>query len=126
MNRKALIWIISLIALATGAFGFRSCQRGAIESERERLALATARLSVFETLSDLADPEKYAARDSILAISETDSLELDAYVKSFEGDEGGLSEFWKAVRRHTDSLIELELTRRIPVDTTADSSPTSK
>ena len=115
LRKTPFIWLAVIIVVGGGIRAYQA-RIDALDTEiRERYALATAYLSVFNALhkpDSLEAPALISARDSILAFSGIDSVGLDAYVNSFEDRERGISLFWKAVRRRTDSLIELELALR--------------
>lgn len=115
LRKTPFIWLAALIVVGVGIRAYQA-RIDALDMEiRERYALATAHLSVFSALhkpDSLEAPALISARDSILTLLGIDSVGLDAYVNSFEDRERGISLFWKAVRRRTDSLIELELALR--------------
>ena len=115
LRKTPFIWLAIIIVMGGGIRAYQA-RIDALDTEiRERYALATAYLSVFNALhkpDSLEAPALISARDSILAFSGIDSVGLNAYVNSFEDRERGISLFWKAVRRRTDSLIELELALR--------------
>lgn len=119
LRKTPFIWLAIIIVVGGGIRAYQA-RIDALDTEiRERYALATAYLSVFNALhkpDSLEAPALISARDSILAFSGIDSVGLDAYVNSFEDRERGISLFWKAVRRRTDSLIELELASRDTLD----------
>jgi len=124
LKKSPFIWLAAIIIMAGGIRAYQA-RISALDTEiRERYALATARLSVFDALSkhdSLGTKLRIAMRDSILALSEIDSAKLDEYVNSFEDHERDISQFWKAVRRRTDSLVALELQARdtVQVDSSA-------
>lgn len=132
LRKTPFIWLAALVILAGGMRAYQA-RISSLDAEiRNRYALVTARLSVFDALSQhdsLQVTERIAARDSILTLSGIDSVELNAYVNSFETHAGGISQFWKAVRVWTDSFIALELQTRdttqidtVVSDSTSDSS----
>ena len=115
LKKTPFVWLAAIIIVAGGIRAYQARTSALDTAIRERYALATARLSVFDALltqDSLRAPELISDRDSILALSGIDSAGLDAYVNSFEDREGGISLFWKAARRIADSLIELEFASR--------------
>ena len=127
LRKTPFVWLAAIVIVVGGIRAYQARINALDTVIRERYALATARLSVFDALhkrDSLDAPELISARDSILALSGIDSVGLGAYVNSFEEREGGISLFWKAVRRRTDSLIELELALRdtTQLDSAADDS----
>ncbi len=105
LRKTPFVWLAAIIIVVVVARAYQARISNRDTEIREKYALATARLGVFDALREhdsLETTTLVGARDSILALSGINSVGLEKYVSSFEDRERGISLFWKAVRRITD------------------------